>query len=155
MQKRLNYINFLLTVVSFSGVVLVAQPEFLFGAKDSLNIPHFGFYIALMIFAALSNAFNLHYIHELGKQVHPFVNMLYSHLGFMASSSLLASSNPQPLESAQLTLSFVLILASIIVTGFMTQTLIFMANILKKPSLMMPIGYVSVIAAFLADVYLF
>jgi hypothetical protein len=39
--------------------------------------------------------------------------------------------------------------------GFITQTLIFLANSLKKPSLMMPFGYVGVATGLIADVYLF
>jgi len=39
--------------------------------------------------------------------------------------------------------------------GFIAQTLIFLANSLKKPSLMMPFGYFGVATGFIADVYLF
>lgn len=41
------------------------------------------------------------------------------------------------------------------VTGFLAQFLVFMANIVKKPSSMMPFGYVTVLVGFLADLYLF
>ena len=39
--------------------------------------------------------------------------------------------------------------------GFISQTLIFLANSFKKPSLMMPFGYFGVATGFIADVYLF
>jgi len=39
--------------------------------------------------------------------------------------------------------------------GVASITLIFFANSLKKPSLMMPFGYIGVATGFLADVFLF
>ncbi len=41
------------------------------------------------------------------------------------------------------------------VSGFFAQNLIVLANTFKKPSTMMPFGYVGVATGFLADVYLF
>ena len=43
----------------------------------------------------------------------------------------------------------------IVVTGFLAQLLVFLANIVKKPSSMMPFGYVAVLVGFLAYLYLF
>lgn len=40
-------------------------------------------------------------------------------------------------------------------TGFIAQYTIFMANSLIKPSKIMPLGYLAVIIGFLADLYLF
>jgi len=48
-----------------------------------------------------------------------------------------------------------LILMGIVVTCFLAQLLVFLANIVKKPSSMMPFGYVAVLVGFLAYLYLF
>lgn len=44
---------------------------------------------------------------------------------------------------------------AIAMAGFVAQTLIILANSLKKPSLMMPFGYFAVAIGFIADEYLF
>lgn len=43
----------------------------------------------------------------------------------------------------------------VILTSLVSQYAIFFANSLKSPSLVMPLGYASVILGFWADVYLF
>ena len=108
-----------------------------------------------MIFAAVANAFNLHYIHGLAGEVNTFVNMHYSHLGFMITSGLLCNFSPLRVTSNDLTWGLLFLLIGIVFTGFLAQLLVFMANIIKKPSVMMPFGYICVIAGFWADLYLF
>lgn len=50
---------------------------------------------------------------------------------------------------------FILLVVAVGIFGALSQNLIFLANSLKKPSAMMPFGYVGVAAGFVADVYLF
>ena len=111
--------------------------------------------MVLMIMAALAHAFNLHFIHGLSTQVNTFVNMHYSHMGFIATNGILCNLAPRKMEMEDVSWWLVGMLAGIVVTGFLAQLLVFMANIIQKPSKMMPFGYVSVIAGFYADLYLF
>ena len=46
-------------------------------------------------------------------------------------------------------------MVGVIVSSFFSQYSIFLANSIKSPSLVMPLGYASVVVGFWADVYLF
>jgi len=83
------------------------------------------------------------------------VNMHYSHLGNILGSSVLCNFSPKVMELKSFNLSFILLIVCVSVTGIFAQNLIFLANSLKKPSLMMPFGYVGVTAGFLFDLYMF
>ncbi len=61
--------NFLLAIVSFVGVILMIQPEFIFGATSSKKIENYYFYIFLVILSAFGNALNMHFIHGLAKKI--------------------------------------------------------------------------------------
>ena len=50
-----------------------------------------------MLVAALAHALNMHYIHVLSKKVHTFVNVHYSHIGFLVVNSLISNIIPSPL----------------------------------------------------------
>jgi len=108
-----------------------------------------------MLLSASANALNLHFVHGLSKSIHPFVNMFYSHVGFLIINSFMCNLYPAQLEPEAITPSFVVIMLAIIFFGFVTQFLIYLANALLKPSLVMPLGYVCIVVGFLADVYLF
>ena len=145
----------LLTLVSFGGVLLVLQPEFIFGMGKMREIEDYYFYVGLMVFAALSHAFNLHFIHGLSGRVNVFVNMHYSHMGFMVASGLLCNWVPYRVKYEDVGVGMMGLLLGVVVTGFVAQLLVFSANVLQKPSKMMPFGYICVIVGFLADVYIF
>ena len=77
-------------MISFSGVVLMMQPEFIFGGSAVKRAEDYYVYVGIMMLAALGNAFNMHFIHGLAKKIEPLVNIFYSHLGCAAMSSLLS-----------------------------------------------------------------
>lgn len=108
-----------------------------------------------MLFSAFGYALNMLLIHILAKAVTPSLNIHQSNIGFLLMSSLLCSFTPNHLESTDITFKLVLELLAIVVIGYMTQFLIIRANSIKKPSYVMPFGYVSVVAGFLADIFLF
>jgi hypothetical protein len=108
-----------------------------------------------MLFAAIANALNMHFVYLLAKKLDPAVNIFYSYLGFMASSGLLSAHYPSKLAYDQLDFTFFILIFGIAGTGFFLQNLIIMANSLKKPSLMMPFGYLGVVTGLLADLYIF
>ena len=90
----MNRNNFLIAMVSFIGVILMVQPEFLFGVISTHKIDNYYFYIFLVILSAFGNALNMHFIHGLAKKIEPLVNIYYSHLGFIALSSMLCVFDP-------------------------------------------------------------
>jgi hypothetical protein len=108
-----------------------------------------------MIFAAFGHALNLHLIHGSAKKVDQMLNVHYSHTGNIIFSGIICNMAPQVMPAESYTLEFFLLLLGISLTGIFSITFIFMANSLKKPSVMMPFGYVGVATGFLADIYLF
>jgi len=83
------------------------------------------------------------------------VNMHYSHIAIILSSSILCNFSPKVMEPKNFNLSFILLIICVSVTGIFAQNLIFLANSLKKPSQMMPFGYVGVTVGFFFDLYMF
>ena len=133
----------------------MVQPEFIFGTSSESKGSNYYLFIGVMMCSAFSNALNLHLVHGLAKKVDPVVNMFYSHLGMAIVASFLNNFEPKAMNYADFSINFVLLVVSVGLIGAISQNLIFLANSLKKPSTMMPFGYVGVAAGFLADVYLF
>jgi hypothetical protein len=108
-----------------------------------------------MLVAAFSNAMNMHCVHTLKNIVPPFVNVHYSHLGFLFINGLMSNVYPRQVDLVEIDLSLVLLILGIVISTLFTMYGIFLANTIKSPSLMMPLGYVSVLIGFWADVSLF
>jgi drug/metabolite transporter (DMT)-like permease len=92
--------NLVITLLSFAGVVLIVEPEFIFGANAATPVANLHFYVMLMIISAFSNALNMHFIHSLAKHIQPQVNMHYSHIGFLITSSLLCNFAPSRMQAS-------------------------------------------------------
>lgn len=131
------------------------QPEFIFGENSVHKGEYYYAFVGIMLFAAIANAFNMHFVYLLAKKLDPAINIFYSYLGFLASSSLLSAHYPSKLTYEKLDLTFFMLIFGIAGTGFFLQNLILMANTIKKPSLMMPFGYLGVVTGLLADLYIF
>ena len=108
-----------------------------------------------MFTSAFFSALNLHFIHGLAKKIDPMVNMHYSHLGLLFVSGVLSNFSPKTVDTLRFNWTFIFLVISMSIVGIFAQNLIFLANSLKKPSLMMPFGYVSVTTSFLVDLFLF
>lgn len=108
-----------------------------------------------MICAAFAYAIQLHMIHSTAKKIDQMINVHYSHVGSIMISGILCNMAPQTMPIESYEIEFILLLTGIAATGIFSITFIFMANSLKKPSLMMPFGYVGVATGLLADIYLF
>jgi drug/metabolite transporter (DMT)-like permease len=143
-----------LTLVSFTGVVLIVQPDFIFGKKEAEAAPEF-IYILLMMVVAFGHAMNMHYVHGLSKFVSPFVNINFSHCGNLVVSTLMCNINPQRVDSEELTVGLGVVVLGVVITVLICQYGMFLANTLKPPSLVMPFAYMNVLVGFLADVYFF
>ena len=131
------------------------QPEFIFGENSVHKGEYYYAFVGIMLFAAIANAFNMHFVYLLAKKLDPAINIFYSYLGFLASSSLLSAHYPSKLTYEKLDLTFFMLIFGIAGTGFFLQNLILMANTIKKPSLMMPFGYLGVVTGLVADLYIF
>ena len=48
-----------------------------------------------MLVAAVGNAANMHYVHKLAKNVHPYINTFYSHVGHAILNGLMNNLYPR------------------------------------------------------------
>ena len=108
-----------------------------------------------MLISAFCNALNFYFVHGLAKKIDSMVNMHYSHLGNMFVSGFLCNFSPKAMNPLDFNSKFILLIILVAVVGIFAQNLIFLANSLKKPSLMMPFGYVGVTTGFFIDLFLF
>ena len=108
-----------------------------------------------MLISAFCNALNFHFVHGLAKKIDSMVNMHYSHLGNMFVSGFLCNFSPKAMNPLDFNSKFILLIILVAVVGIFAQNLIFLASSLKKPSLMMPFGYVGVTTGFFIDLFLF
>ena len=86
---------------SFSGVLLIIQPIFLFGDKtDSSSETHdFALNAGLVILAALASSFNMLLVHFIAKAIPPDVFVLQSNVGMIFVTAVLCTAKPNPIES--------------------------------------------------------
>ena len=108
-----------------------------------------------MILSAFANALNSHLVHGLAKKVDPFINIHYSHLVTLVFGGVINTFTQKTMDPSRFNLTFMILALGMALAGFASITLIFLSNQLKKPSLMMPFGYVGVATGLIADVYLF
>lgn len=73
----------------------------------------------------------------------------------MLLTGLLSSFNPPSIDVSKLTIGVGFAFLMVVILAFMTQYMIFAATSLKEPSYTMPLGYLSVVIGFLADVIFF
>ena len=146
-------------MVSFIGVMLIIQPEFIFGesAGSSSRSEYFTVFVACMILVALGHATNMHLIFTLSKKakVHPFINLYYSHLGHVFVNGIMNNFYPKTIPSSSFTFGMVLTVLAVTVSTLIAQGGIVLASSIKSPSLVMPFGYVGVLVGFVADRVLF
>lgn len=92
-KQGIPTLNIVLSFTSFSGVILIIHPEFLFGTGTSQQkTENYYAYVAMMVSAAFLNALNSHFIHGLAKKIDPIVSMLYSNLGSLVLSTAILFS---------------------------------------------------------------
>jgi drug/metabolite transporter (DMT)-like permease len=146
-----------MALFSFSGVLLIIQPRFLFGEHTdaSLDIDNFTLYVGLVVLAALAYSFNMLFVHFIGKAIPPDVFVLQSNVGMILVTGLLCAARPNPLATNDITWPLLGGVLMIVLTGFVAQKCTILANSQVKPSSVMPFGYLSVAVAFLADYYIY
>ena len=108
-----------------------------------------------MLLAALGSAINNHYVHKLAKNVHPYVNNFYSHMGHVVLNGIMNNLKPHSVPENFLTVNLVLMILGVTAATIVCQYGINLANSIKSPTLMMPFGYVGIVVGMCADVYLF
>ena len=82
-----------LAVVSFIGVLLILQPEFLFTNNGVDKIDGFVMLSCMVVMAALCFSMTMLYIHDLSKKVSTIQNLHYSYMGHMTLSAVLSNFN--------------------------------------------------------------
>ena len=97
----------------------------------------------------------MHFIHSLAKKIEPLVNIHYSHIGWMITSSVLGNFQPLHVSLEKIDINLILLCIAVIFLSFFALYFIIIANTLRKPSHMMPFGYAGVATGFLADIYMF
>jgi drug/metabolite transporter (DMT)-like permease len=88
MKKPLNVKHFILTVISFVGILLVIQPDFLFGKSNS-NYEQYKYFLLFSLAAAFTNSFSMSYLHDLKGKVSGTVALHYFYIGQCLFNSFL------------------------------------------------------------------
>lgn len=108
-----------------------------------------------MMFSAVLIGLGMIFIHDSAKKVSTVINLHYSYMGHMFMSSLFANFNKPVIEFNRFNLFYAFMFFGVVISGLISQYMIFASNSLMKPSMVMPFGYVSVITSFMADLYIF
>lgn len=158
MKKPLQKIHLLLTSISFLGVLLILKPSFLFSAEETedsiVNPENLPLYIAV-IFAAFCYSMTMIFIHDISGKVGSTVNLHYSYIGHLFTSSILVQTYKMEIDYNHLTWGLLANFFGIVIFALLTQYMIFSSMSLKKPSYIMPFGYLTVICSFFTDMYFF
>jgi drug/metabolite transporter (DMT)-like permease len=131
MQRALNKISLAFTVLSFIGVMLILQPEFLFAHETPRVIENFEFLSMLVIVAAFCFSMTMIYVHDMGRRISTMVNLHYSYISHMFLTGILSNFSPPSVDFSQLTVAVGFAFALVVVFALLTQYMIFAATTLK------------------------
>lgn len=135
--------------------MLILQPEFLFPRETGRIVENFEFLSMMVIVAAFCFSMSMVYVHEQGKNISTVVNLHYSYVSHMLLTGLLSNMDPPSIDASQITLALVFAFVMVVILALLAQYMIFAATSLKEPSYTMPLGYLSIVIGFLADIIFF
>ena len=84
----------LLTAISFSGIILIMQPEFLFPKATESSEQSSQLLGLLVIVAAFCFSLNMQIVHSIGNRITMNTNLHYSYMGQVVLSSTLSQFSP-------------------------------------------------------------
>ena len=155
-KKKMRAMQVVLTGVSFMGIVLIVQPEFLFpsAAYRPANLS----YYVLPIISATCVSMAMIFLFEVRSQVTPNVSLFYNYYFQAIFSFVMFTAHPTPThlpslpwEVAWVVVMFVLFVAFTHFSQYFRYKAVYYAS----PSEIMPFGYVAVIAGIIIDYYIF
>lgn len=94
----MNKVQLGLAVVSFIGVLLILQPEFLFTNNGVEKIDGLVMLSCMVVLAALCFSMTMLYIHDLSKKISTIQNLHYSYMGHMTLCSILSNFDAPTIE---------------------------------------------------------
>jgi drug/metabolite transporter (DMT)-like permease len=109
----------------------------------------------MVIVAAFCFSMAMVYVHEQGKNISTVINLHYSYISHMLLTGILSNFSPPSIDAYRLTIGVGFAFVMVVILALMTQYMIFAATSLKEPSYTMPLGYLSIVIGFLADVIFF
>ena len=143
--------------MSFAGVTMILQPEFIFG-QNTIPVEQYPFYL-LAFFSAVTASFSAILLHKLKDTTDKNVALQYNYffqsgVGYFIYMTTTAGPPPEMYSSADI-LKTILSIIFIAFIAFLTQITRITAIFLEKPSNIMPFGYAGIIGSLLVDLYIF
>lgn len=155
----------MIIIISFSGVLLIIQPEFIFGSK-SPNVPASSnnIFYGMVLLGALLSSFSAIFIHDLSGKVHELVTLHYGYLFqglcscmmfelFFGNSSQNADRfrNLPWLEIMRIVVYVILM----VIFAFASDYLRTISYFMCYPAIVLPFNYITIIFGVIIDLLVF
>jgi drug/metabolite transporter (DMT)-like permease len=95
------------------------------------------------------------YLHDLQGRVPGTIALQYFYIGQCLFNSVAMMFESVDLKAKSLDLNFYFYLFGLTITAYLTQNFMTRAIMLKKPSFIMPLGYITIILSTIMDFFLF
>jgi hypothetical protein len=130
---------------------LIIKPTILFGGSND----QFSWLLIFPLIAALTNAVSFMYLHELKNKISNMIALHYFYIFQTFLSGVLQNFSPSTKTLDTLSPIYYLLFIGLVLSAYLTQNLISKSIYLKKPSYIMPFGYIGIIGSFISDIFLF
>lgn len=150
-QTKINKTDLLVTIISFSGIILMIKPEFIFGQSSTANVP------IIYVIMSLASAFLISIIAIRIRKIKDEItnNMVVQYFYFSQIYSNAITLFSFELESKSVLpweTKCTVLFGFLIVSGYLHQILTTRSLYFISASKSMPFRYVAVIIGFLVDI---
>lgn len=83
------------------------------------------------------------------------INLHYSYVSHLLLTGILSNLEPPYIDVSKITIGLGFAFVMVVILALLAQYMIFAAASLKEPSYTMPLGYLSIVIGFLADIIFF
>ena len=105
--------------------------------------------------SAFTNSISMSYLHDLQGKVSSTIALHYFYIGQCIFNSLAMMFEEQDLTAKNIDLHFYIYMFGLVISAYLTQNFNTRAIMLKKPSYIMPLGYITIILSSVMDFLLF
>jgi hypothetical protein len=103
------------------------------------------------LIAAFTNSFSMIFLHQLKGKVNSTIALEYFYISQALVNSFVMNFQHFDISQTNFDIYFFLCLSGLIIFAFFTQNFVTKAMMKKKPSYMMPFGYITIVGSALAD----
>jgi drug/metabolite transporter (DMT)-like permease len=135
-------------------ILLIIQPDFLFGQSNE-SYSQYRYLMFFSLAAAFTSSIAKTYLHDMQGKIPGTVVLQYFYIGQCFFNSVAMMFQEEDPNALSLDWNFFLNIFLLTLSAYFTQMFSTRALLLKKPSYIMPLSYISIVLSAITDFLLF